>query len=32
MFLLDFMLRDSVVGECLDVWRKVEKTESHSDS
>lgn len=26
MFLLDFMLRDSVVGECLDVWWKIKKT------
>ena len=32
MLLLNFMLRDSIVGECLDRWRKMEKTESHNKS
>lgn len=32
MFLLNFMLRDSVVGECLDMWRKMKKTESRNNS
>lgn len=32
MLLLNFMLRDSIIGECLDMWRKMKKTESHNKS